>query len=413
MNCAIYARVSTDHGLNQQFNSIDSQIETCQHYIATYTERGWKHHKKHLYIDEALSGGTTERPALQRMLQAIKAGDVQVVDIYKIDRLSRNLRDFVEMQDLFAKHECSLASTTESFDTSTSMGRAMLNLVGVFAQLERERTRERILDKIAATKARGLWVGGIPPIGYETQDNKLIINKDTANTVRLIFKLRAEGKYPQIITQHLREQGILYYTKRVGEKPWTSPRVANVLKCPPTQATSPIKDKLYEGVHEAIIERKQWLKVQKLISEEARKRKALKEQPEYPLRGLLHCAQCGNKFIPSHTKSKGVLRRYYICQTKQKEGRGVCNCPNLNAIQAEEHLMRELHILAQDENILEALYAQLPEYKPELLGDCFYNIELLLDRLSCEDLNKLFAQTYERIEFSPEQSAFLLTKRKP
>ena len=282
----------------------------------------------------------------------------------------------------------------------------------MFAQLERERTRERIIDKIAATKARGLWVGGIPPYGYDIQDGKLTINEEAASAVRRIFQMRAEGKFPQDIAQCLRSEGMIYYTKRVGEKPWTSPRVASILKCPTYAGYLPHKDKLYEGVHAPIIEREQWQEVQELIAQGTRKREPLKEQPEYPLRGLLHCAQCGNSFIPTYTTSKGILRRYYVCQTKQKEGRKVCNSPNLNARQVEEHLMRELHILAKDENVLEALYAQLPEYKPELLGDCLYNIELLLDRLSCEELNELFSKMYERIEFNPAQSAFILTKRK-
>ncbi len=408
ITCAIYARVSTDHGLKQEFNSIDAQIESCQHYIAINKMHGWQNDSSLIFTDEALSGGNTERPALQKMLKLIRAKKIQVVLIYKIDRLSRNLRDFIEMQELFTQHGCSLVSTTESFDTSTAMGRAMLNLVGVFAQLERERTRERITDKIAASKARGLWVGGVPPYGYLVKDSKLVIDKARAALVQQIYEKRVNGIFPQAIAAELRAQNIPYSSKRHGDTKWTAKHVGAILKCPTYAGYVIHKENRYEGVHTPIIEREQWQLVQSLM--ERGKAEFKYKNNDSPLRGLITCGQCGKKMMGTYTVCRGVRHRYYVCFNRHKNGKIVCDCPILPAGEAEKHLIGELIELSEDKELEAILHSIIPEYCHSLISDCLHNIDILLSRLNHEQLRELFQATYKKIEFSPAEQAFLLTK---
>lgn len=410
INCAVYARVSTDHGLNQEFNSIHAQIESCQHYIAMNRHQGWTlNETEHIFTDEAISGGTTERPALQQMLKLVKAGKLQVVVIYKIDRLSRNLRDFIDMQELFTKHGCSLASTTESFDTSTSMGRAMLNLVGVFAQLERERTRERIIDKISATKARGLWVGGVVPYGYEAKEGKLIINKALAKLVKQIFEMRSQGAYPQAIATELRKQSTPFFSSRNGKSVWSSRHIHSILRCPVYAGYIQHKEKLYKGIHQSIIDEELWQEVQGLIK--TVKAVSKKDPLQYPLRGLMTCEQCGARFITTHTTKKGVCHRYYVCSNRQKNGKEVCDCPILPAEATEQHLAHELQEICQVSELEKLLHRSIPEYKGSLVSECLDTFDKWVKRLTPKQLQALLEQAFEHISFKASDNAFLLTRR--
>src|SRR5437870_3290261 len=185
--CAIYTRKSTEEGLDQAFNSLDAQREACAAYVKSQASLGWKLISKP-YDDGGLSGGTMDRPALQDLLEDIKAGRVDVVIVYKIDRLTRSLMDFARIVEVFDRHEVSFVSVTQQFNTTTSMGRLTLNVLLSFAQFEREVTSERIRDKIAASKKKGMWMGGPVPMGYGVTDRKLVINPVDAATVRLIFE---------------------------------------------------------------------------------------------------------------------------------------------------------------------------------------------------------------------------------
>ncbi len=188
LRCAIYTRKSTEEGLDQDFNSLDAQREACEAYIASQAGEGWRLIKTG-YDDGAYSGGTMERPALQRLLAEIDAGKVDTVVVYKVDRLTRSLVDFARIVELFDAHDVSFVSITQQFNTTTSMGRLTLNMLLSFAQFEREVTGERIRDKIAASKRKGMWMGGVVPLGYEVIDRKLIINETEAETVRTLFRL--------------------------------------------------------------------------------------------------------------------------------------------------------------------------------------------------------------------------------
>jgi site-specific DNA recombinase len=185
--CAIYTRVSSDAGLEQDFNSLDAQYEASQAYIRSQAHAGWTLLRTK-YDDGGFSGGNTDRPALQRLLDDVRAGKVDVIVVYKVDRLTRSLADFAKLVELFDTHKVSFVSVTQQFNTTTSMGRLTLNVLLSFAQFEREVTSERIRDKIAASKRKGLWVGGMAPLGYDTKDRKIVINEGEAERVRTIFR---------------------------------------------------------------------------------------------------------------------------------------------------------------------------------------------------------------------------------
>ena len=187
LRCAIYTRVSTEHGLDQEFNSLDNQREAAEAYIKSQAHEGWRPMRER-YDDGGFSGGSLDRPALQRLLADIRARRIDVVVVYKVDRLTRSLADFAKLVELFDEHGVSFVSVTQSFNTTSSMGRLTLNVLLSFAQFEREVTGERIRDKIAASKRKGIWVGGIVPLGYALQDRKLVVDEAEAETVRLIFE---------------------------------------------------------------------------------------------------------------------------------------------------------------------------------------------------------------------------------
>ena len=207
LRCAIYTRKSTEHNLDLEFNSLHAQREACEAYIKSQAHEGWRlvHHR---FDDGAFSGASLERPALQELLTEVRAGKVDVIVVYKVDRLTRSLSDFAKLVELFDQHAVSFVSVTQSFNTTTSMGRLTLNVLLSFAQFEREVIGERVRDKIAASKAKGLWVGGSIPLGYASINKKLVVVPKEAETVRLIFRRYLEVGSIRDLAEDLDRQGI-------------------------------------------------------------------------------------------------------------------------------------------------------------------------------------------------------------
>ena len=208
VRCAIYTRVSTDQGLDQDFNSLDAQSEASQAYIKSQVHAGWTLLRTK-YDDGGFSGGNTDRPALQRLLEDVRAGKIDIIVVYKVDRLTRSLADFAKLVELFDKQNVSFVSVTQQFNTTTSMGRLTLNVLLSFAQFEREVTSERIRDKIAASKRKGLWVGGMAPIGYDTKDRRITVNEAEAEQVRDIFRSYLKVGSINLLMRDLRHRGIV------------------------------------------------------------------------------------------------------------------------------------------------------------------------------------------------------------
>jgi DNA invertase Pin-like site-specific DNA recombinase len=208
VRCAIYTRKSTDQGLEQDFNSLDAQYDASQAYIRSQAHAGWTLLRAK-YDDGGFSGGDTDRPALQRLLADVRAGKIDVIVVYKVDRLTRSLADFAKLVELFDQYNVSFVSVTQQFNTTTSMGRLTLNVLLSFAQFEREVTSERIRDKISASKRKGLWVGGMAPLGYDTKDRRITVNEAEADRVRTIFRRYVELGSLNLLMSDLRKRGIV------------------------------------------------------------------------------------------------------------------------------------------------------------------------------------------------------------
>jgi site-specific DNA recombinase len=317
VRCAIYTRKSSDEGLEQEFNSLDAQREACAAYITSQRHAGWTA-VADMYDDGGLSGGTMGRPALQRLLADIKANKVKIVVVYKVDRLTRSLADFGKIVDIFDGHGASFVSVTQQFNTTTSMGRLTLNMLLSFAQFEREIAGERIRDKIAASKAKGMWMGGNVPLGYDVQDRKLIINKSEADTVRLIFRRYAELGSVTLLRKELFAQGIVSKRREGagGRLPGGQKlsRGALYLMLRNRIYSGEIKHKgnAYRGQHEAIIDPNLWQAVQDKLATN-RQERALGVGAESPslLAGLIVDAE-GQRLTPTHANKRGKRYRYYI-----------------------------------------------------------------------------------------------------
>lgn len=272
INCAIYTRKSTERGLDMEFNSLQNQEEACKAYILSQAFNGWEYAKT--YSDGGISGGTMERPGLQALLNDIRAGHIQVVVVYKVDRLSRSIIDFHKMMQEFDKYGCNFVSITQSFDTSNSMGKLTLNMLLSFAQFEREVSAERVRDKIAASKAKGLWMGGTPPLGYDVNDRQLSVNERDAALVRLIFQKYIETENMFAVAEYLNEQGFCtkkWVAKRSkrehGGGQFYKSNVQRILTNPLYigKIAHYAQNKIYDGKHAGIISQYLWDKVQELI----------------------------------------------------------------------------------------------------------------------------------------------------
>ena len=256
--CAIYTRKSSDEGLEQNFNSLHAQREACEAYIKSQQGEGWAASKEE-YDDGGFSGGTMERPALQKLMADIKNGQIKIIVVYKIDRLTRSLMDFARLVDLFDEHGVTFVSVTQSFNTTTSMGRLTLNVLLSFAQFEREVTGERIRDKIAASKKKGIWMGGPVPAGYRVEDRELIIVPEDAELIRMIFDTYLEVKSVRRLKRILEEQDIktpvwVSNTGREhGGRPFSRGHLYKILKNPIYVGKIPHKNKAYDGQHDGII----------------------------------------------------------------------------------------------------------------------------------------------------------------
>lgn len=316
LRCAIYTRKSTEHGLELEFNSLDAQREACEAYIKSQASLGWKVLAQP-YDDPAFSGGNLERPALKQLLKDIEAGKVDVVVVYKIDRLTRSLADFAKLVEAFDARSISFVAVTQQFNTTTSMGRLTLNVLLSFAQFERELSSERVRDKVAASRRKGKWTGGTVPLGYEARDKKLVINPAEAETVRIIFRRYIELQSFGRLVADLDQRGIV--TKRRNTKvkkfnggiPFTYGPLAHFLKNRIYIGETGHGGKWYPGEHEAIIDRKTFDKVQGLLAASTNKRKIKRSESRALLMGKLFDDR-GNVMSPSFSSKKGARYRFYV-----------------------------------------------------------------------------------------------------
>ena len=316
-HCAVYTRKSSEEGLEQDFNSLDAQREACEAYIKSQAGESWRLVKAH-YDDGGISGGTMERPALKQLLADVEARKVDIVVVYKVDRLTRSLADFGKIVEIFDANGVSFVSVTQSFNTTTSMGRLTLNMLLSFAQFEREITGERIRDKIAASKKKGMWMGGNPPLGYDVGDRKLMVNEPEAETVRYIFRRHVALGSVRRLKEELDAAGILSKVRvagsgrRWGGKPFTRGALYLMLQNRVYLGETVHKDKSYPGEHKDIVDQELWDAVQAKLTENRVERvnRGATGDPSL-LAGLLF-DDLGNRMTPSHAVKNGKRYRYYV-----------------------------------------------------------------------------------------------------
>lgn len=318
--CAIYTRKSSEEGLEQEFNSLDAQSEACQAYITSQKADGWSAVKT-AYDDGGYSGGNMDRPGLKKLMDDIQAGKVHIVVVYKIDRLTRSLMDFAKLVEVFDKHDVTFVSVTQSFNTTTSMGRLTLNVLLSFAQFEREVTGERIRDKIAASKKKGMWMGGMTPFGYDQVDKKLLVNNEEAKIVHLIFEKYLALGCVRRLKEYLDAKGVIskLRTSKKGQQ-WGGAKFSRgllykLLINPVYIGRIKHKTVVYEGQHEAIIPIELWDKVQAQMAQQTATFRGIgKSKPVGNLlKGILFDTE-GNRYSPSFTNKGKRQYRYYVSQ---------------------------------------------------------------------------------------------------
>lgn len=315
IRCAIYTRKSSEEGLEQDFNSLHAQREACEAFILSQKHEGWLLVKTH-YDDGGFSGGNMNRPALTQLMKDIEAGKIDIVVVYKVDRLSRSLHDFALMVGMFDKYNVSFVSVTQQFNTTTSMGRLTLNVLLSFAQFEREVTGERIRDKIAASKKKGMWMGGVVPLGYDVKDRKLVINAQEADRVRHMFRRYLELGSVRALRDEMQQAGILGTIRKLPSRKTSGDSrgaIYRLLSNPYYIGRVHFKGSYYDGQHEAIIEQDLWDKVQKSLSNNKGETTGEYSRSDAGLLNKrLFDAATGEPLMPVHAKKNGRRYRYYV-----------------------------------------------------------------------------------------------------
>ncbi|MBX6744083.1 MAG: recombinase family protein [Acetobacteraceae bacterium] len=396
LRCAVYTRKSTEEGLEQAFNSLDAQREACEAFIASQRSEGWVlvHDR---YDDGGVSGGTLDRPALKRLLADIEAGLVDVVVVYKIDRLSRSLMDFARLVQTFDQHDVTFVSVTQSFNTTTSMGRLTLNILLSFAQFEREVIGERVRDKIAASRARGLWMGGPVPLGYRVEHRKLVVDEAGAATVRRVFERFAELGSATRLLPVLRAEGLVTKTGR----PFDKGAVYKLLVNRTYLGEAVHKGKSYPGEHAAIIPRDLWDRVHAILAESPRAR-AAKNRAKAPalLRGLLFGPD-GRAMSPTHTRKEGRLYRYYVSQAVLQGGPNDAPHRRLPAGEIEGMVMAQLRALLRQPEVVvgtwRAARAEAPDLSEAEVRDALGRLDPLWDELFPGEQERIVRLLVERV----------------
>lgn len=393
--CAIYTRKSVEDGLEQEFNSLDAQREAGENYIASQKANGWLCLSER-YDDGGWSGGNMKRPALKRLMEDIQRGEIDVVVVYKIDRLSRSLLDFSELQAFLDQHQVSFVAVTQDINTSTSAGRMMLNILMSFAQYERELTVERVKDKIAAAKKRGKFCGGVPMLGYmpNPKTKKLYIVPEEKAVVKAIFERYLTVQSTKTVAHEINQMG--FKTKgwisakgKVHEPhSWDTNTIYRILSSPIYAGYVRHRNQLYEGEHEAIIDRSVWLQVQDIMKSNGNKvATRAKDAVGKPFMGLLKCGCCGATLTPTYTYRRGKKYMYYFCQRKSKDLSHQCDLRRIPAGELEKLVLHQLSAFLQTPEIIkrtlvavrqhEELYRQGLKTSRDMAEKCWFDLRKL------------------------------------
>ena len=397
LRCAVYTRKSSEEGLEQEFNSLHAQREACESYIASQRSEGWVlvHDQ---FDDGGVSGGTLDRPALKRLLADIEDGRIDVVVVYKIDRLSRSLMDFAKLVEVFDCGGVTFVSVTQSFNTTTSMGRLTLNILLSFAQFEREVIGERIRDKFAASRKRGMWMGGHVPLGYEVRDRKLVINEPEAATIRMIFERFVEVGSATALARALAAEGVRTRRGHLVDKGFLYKLLNNRVYI----GDAVHKGTAYPGEHEAIITRALWDKVHGILRESPRVRAGwTRATTPALLKGLIF-GPTGCAMSPTHTRRGDKLYRYYVSQSVLKRGPDACPVGRLPAAEIEGAVVGQLRGLLRAPEVIVGTWRSA---RPEIDGlseaevrEALEGLDPLWDELFPAEQARIVQLLVERID---------------
>ena len=411
--CAIYTRKSTADGLEQDFNSLDAQREACEAYVMSQKSQGWKLLIEP-YDDGGISGGHIDRPGLKGLIKAIKAKQIDVVVVYKVDRLTRSLADFARLVDVFDAHGVSFVSVTQQFNTTSSMGRLTLNVLLSFAQFEREVTAERIRDKIAASKKKGKWMGGVPPLGLDNIDKKLVINEAEAKTVRQLFDLYLQLGSVADVKTRADKHGLVTKRRTRGNNrmrggiPFSRGHLYQLLSNPVYAGNVKHGKRVYPGEHEAIIEPDIWQSVQALLKTNAGRRQSDKNRKStHILTGLVY-DETGDLLSPVHTNKAGQIYRYYVSHrlviNKGKDASGW----RLPTQRFEQEIVSTLAaFLANPKQLLKTL--QIKGQSPDEVDRLLKKAKQLSSKLDTGNSNhqrKVITELISRVDLARDRISF-------
>lgn len=367
IKCAIYTRVSTNDGMEQEFTSLDAQREAAESYIASQKSEGLIV-LKDKYNDAGFSGATTERPALQQIITDIKSGKIGCVVVYKVDRLSRSLLDFVKLLNLFEQHTVAFISVTQHFNTNTSMGRLTLNILLSFAQFEREIISERTRDKMGAARKKGQWMGGRPALGYnlDKENHRIVINEAEAKVIREMFDLYIRERSLLSVAKILNRKG--YRTKSYirkgkpsGNIPLKATNIQLMLRNMLYMGKINYKKKqVFQGQHEAIITEEVFNKVQAILNGNRREIKVIPKKNTGLLSQILRCKHCNCSMAYSYTRKKAYKYLYYVCLSAQKRGYESCPTKTIHAMKIEKQVISCLREITTDKNLKAGAWEVLP-----------------------------------------------------
>ena len=410
IRAAVYTRVSTDERLDMEFNSLDAQREAALSYIASQKHEGWIGVGDR-YDDGGFSGGTMERPALQRLLRDVESGAIDVIVVYKVDRLSRSLTDFARIVEIFEHHNVSFVSVTQAFNTTTSMGRLTLNILLSFAQFEREVIGERIRDKFAASRKKGMWMGGIPPLGYDVVERKLVVNETEAELVRPIFSRFLRVGSATKLAQELRRAGhtTKSWTTQDGKhrpgKPIDKGVIYKILGNRTYLGEAVHKGSSFPGEHAAIIDLGTWDKVHAIMAENtvARSNNTRAQTPAL-LKGLIFTPG-GHAMTPSHTRKNGKLYRYYVATDAIRRGYSECAVRSVPAAEVEDAVVSQVRHLLRTPEVIARTWAaanseiEIPERE---VVETITAFAPLWDELFPAEQARIVRLLVERVDLSPD-----------
>jgi len=401
LRCAVYTRKSSEEGLDMEFNSLDAQREACHAYVASQKAEGWISVRDN-YDDGGVSGGTLDRPALQRLLSDIEAGLVDVVVVYKIDRLTRALVDFTKLVQIFDQNNVTFVAVTQSFNTTTSMGRLILHILLSFAQFEREVIGERIRDKVAASRKKGIWMGGPVPFGYSAENRKLVIREDEAGVVRMVFERFLKVGSATIVAQQLNAAGIMSRKGKAFDKGVLYKMLGNRVYL----GEAVHKGASYPGEHKAIVGRELWDDVHAILKESPRTR-ASKTRTQVPalLKGLIFGPN-GQAMTPTHTRRRGKLYRYYVSMSVLKSGPDTCPVGRIPAAEIEAVVTEQLRQLFRAPDLIVQTWFLARETNAKIdeqdVREALFEFDTLWEQLFPAEQARIVQLLVERVSITTE-----------